>query len=277
MRAALLAVVAGAVLAAPAAPSQAAPTQASDCSGVTVVVDFASLGGGDKTRCAPGDPDSGVAALRGAGFEPTRAAQESGYFVCRIDGKPANDPCQRASPEDAYWSYWRAKPGGTWTFSNEGAGTSDPEPGDVEGWAFGAGDPPSTPPPARRKASPAAAPTPQRTTAAPAQAPSAPSAAPRPTRTSTAPSAVASTGRSTAPASPRGSTPASASAGASASPATPTEPSAGTSPPTSARPLTADVPARQDDGGAPWAGVLLAIAVLAALGAAAAFQAQKRR
>mgnify|MGYP003296374071 CR=1 FL=1 len=55
----------------------------------TVVVDFGSLNGGTQTRCAGGDPPSGLAALRGAGFTPTRAAQEPGYFVCRIDGKPA--------------------------------------------------------------------------------------------------------------------------------------------------------------------------------------------
>jgi hypothetical protein len=267
MRAALLAVVAGAVLAAPAAPSQAAPAQASACSGVTVVVDFASLGGGDQSRCSPGDPESGVAALRGAGFEPTRAAQEAGYFVCRIDGKPADDPCQRASPEDAYWSYWRAQPGGSWTFSNEGAGTSDPDPGDVEGWAFGAGDPPSASPPARRATSPAAAPAPRRTTAAPA-APPPPPPASRPATQPARPPVPAST----APATPAST--ASVSAVVSASASAPATPSALPSPDTE-QTLTGEVPASED--GPPWLGVLLALGVLAGLGAAAGFQAHKRR
>jgi hypothetical protein len=263
MRLALLAVVAGAVLAVPATPVQAAPAQASGCSGVTVVVDFASLGGGDQSRCAPGDPDSGVAALRGAGFAPTRAAQESGYFVCRIDGKPANDPCQRASPEDAYWSYWRAKPGGSWSFSNEGAGTSDPKPGDVEGWAFGDGDPPSTPPPAPAAASPPAArPSPERRRPPPsAQAPS-----PRPRRLHRARRPVrrciGGAGRECPPVH-----------GGPGTPSAPPDADAARHAPRAgagrSRRRCRRRPA-SDDGGSPLAGVLLALAVVAGLGAAAA-------
>jgi hypothetical protein len=156
LRAVVLTALAGAALAVPAAPAAAA--SCTEGGGVTVVVDFASLGGGTPTRCAPGDPSSGLAALRSAGFTPTRAAQEPGYFVCRIDGKPANDPCQRTSPANAYWSYWNAKPGGTWMYASSGAADHDPAPGTVEGWAFGAGLPPSTPPPANRPASASPAP-----------------------------------------------------------------------------------------------------------------------
>jgi hypothetical protein len=161
MRAAVLTVLVGAALAVPAAPVAAAACTSGG--GVTVVVDFASLGGGTQTRCATGDPSSGLAALRGAGFTPTRAAQEPGYFLCRIDGKPADDPCQRTSPADAYWSYWHAKPGGSWTYSSTGPADHDPAPGTVEGWAFGAGKPPSSAPPkAAADPSPAAAsPTPR--------------------------------------------------------------------------------------------------------------------
>ena len=156
MRAAVLTVLVGAALAVPAAPAAAAACPSGG--GVTVVVDFASLGGGTQTRCASGDPASGLAALRGAGFTPTRAAQQPGYFVCRIDGKPANDPCQRTSPANAYWSYWHAKPGGSWTYSDAGAADYDPPPGTVEGWAFGAGKPPSSAPPkSAANPSPAAA------------------------------------------------------------------------------------------------------------------------
>jgi hypothetical protein len=192
-RAALLTVLAGAALAVPAAPAAAAAC--SQGSGVTVVVDFASLGGGTKTRCAAGDPSSGVAALRAAGFTPTRAAQEPGYFLCRIDGKPANDPCQRTSPADAYWSYWHAKPGGSWAFSDKGAADYDPTPGTVEGWAFGAGKPPSSAPPREAAASPTASPA-ASPAAAPAPSPPAvvrPSASARPVPTrSTAAVPVAS-------------------------------------------------------------------------------------
>jgi hypothetical protein len=151
LRAALLTVLAGAALAVPAAPAAAAACW--DSSGVTVVVDFASLGGGTQSGCAAGDPSSGLAALRATGHTTTRAAQQPGYFLCRIDGKPANDPCQRTSPANAYWSYWHAKPGGSWTYSDLGPADYDPKPGTVEGWAFGAGKPPSSPPP-RAAASP---------------------------------------------------------------------------------------------------------------------------
>src|SRR3954447_22085795 len=145
LRAALLSVLAGTALAVPGGPAVAAPC--AQGTGVTVVVDFASLGGGTHRECAAGDPSSGLAALRGAGFTPTRAAQEPGYFLCRINGKPANDPCQRTSPANAYWSYWHAKPGGTWAYSSLGPADYAPAPGAVEGWAFGAGKPPSSSPP----------------------------------------------------------------------------------------------------------------------------------
>ena len=145
LRVAVVAALVGAALAVPATPAMAAAC--GQGTGVTVVVEFASLGGGTQTRCASGDPSSGLAALRGTGFTTTRAAQEPGYFVCRIDGKPANDPCQRTSPADAYWSYWHAKPGGSWTYSSTGPADFDPPRGTVEGWAFGAGKPPSSPPP----------------------------------------------------------------------------------------------------------------------------------
>lgn len=154
--------LAGAALVAPAGPASAAACPAS--SGVTVQVDFASLGGGTQVGCAAGDPSSGIAALQAAGFTPTRAVQQPGYFVCRINGKPPGDPCQRTSPADAYWSYWHGRPGGGWTYSSTGAADYHPTPGTVEGWAFGAGTPPSSPPAAPVAA--AASPTP---TAAPAR------------------------------------------------------------------------------------------------------------
>lgn len=269
-------VVAGVALAIPAAPSQAARTQAAGCSGVAVVVDFASLGGGNQNGCAPGDPDSGVTALRGAGFEPTRAAQEAGYFVCRIDGRPANDPCQRASPADAYWSYWHATPGGSWTFSSSGAADHDPEPGTVDGWAFGDGDPPSSRPPAASQSTaprpapsraPAADPTPQ----APRRSPSAAPAGEQP--------AVASAPGASTP--PTGSSPSASATPASSPEAGPSASGAASPSPSPSRstatPAAAPLVAPQDGGSSPWVGVLLAAAVLALLGAAATRQAQRRR
>jgi len=260
IRSLVVTLVAGAALAVPAAPSSAA-----ECTGVIVVVDFASLGGGAQKGCAAGDPQSGVTALTGAGFEPSRAAQQPGYFVCRIDGKPVNDPCQRASPADAYWSYWQAEPGGTWRFSNLGAAERDPEPGDVDGWAFGAGDPPSQPPPA---APPRAEPT--GGTATPQGSPTAaqqqPAGAPVVAVPSTAPRTSGS---------PQASPTASASAiQPTATPAQTASPTGSPSP--EQVPLTADDPAPVDSK-KPWVSVLLALAVIAGLGAAAVRQAQRRR
>ncbi|MPZ25487.1 MAG: hypothetical protein GEV12_03330 [Micromonosporaceae bacterium] len=133
---------AGLAVAAPASPAAAAACP--DARGVTVVVDFAGLGGGVAVRCAPGDPATGLAALTGAGFGYAFVPRQPG-LVCQIDGLP--NPCNGA-PQDAYWSYWHAERGGSWQFSSRGAGSFDPTPGTVEGWAFGAADPPGVPPPA---------------------------------------------------------------------------------------------------------------------------------
>lgn len=255
--------VAGAV---PAVPAHAAACEQG--AGVTVVVDFAALGGGVDTDCAAGDPGSGIEALRAAGHEPTRAAQQPGYFVCRIDGVPADDPCQRASPADAYWSYWTARPGGSWTYSNTGPADRDPAPGSVEGWAFGAGDPPSVAPPREQAAAaPAPSPSPSRA-AVPAPAPgrsSAPAAAPAPASASASASPTAAVPTLSPTPSAPPSTEASASPSAAASP----------SPSSSPGPVAVDRVA--DEGSGSLAGVLAAIGILLLLGAAAAFQVTRRR
>ena len=124
----------------------AAPAYAAACSGtkgVTVVVDFTKLSGKVKTACDAGNPATGLAALTGAGFTYTFVPRQPG-FVCRINWKP--NPCNGA-PATAYWSYWHAKPDGKWVYSSTGAGSYDPAPGTVQGWAFGAGKPPRIPPP----------------------------------------------------------------------------------------------------------------------------------
>ncbi|NUT48929.1 MAG: hypothetical protein HOV94_16720, partial [Saccharothrix sp.] len=100
------------------------PALAAGCDGVTVVVDFRGLGGGVQQGCAPGSPASGVAALTAAGFGYTYASRQPG-FVCRINQKPGadSDKCVTTSPSSAYWSYWHAPAGGSWTYSNQGAAT----------------------------------------------------------------------------------------------------------------------------------------------------------
>lgn len=126
------------------AVTPAAQAEADSCDGVWVAVDASELDAGATTRCAPGDPSSGLDALTKAGHTYAFVPGNQG-MVCTIDRRP--DPCNNA-PTDAYWSYWHASAGGEWRYSSTGAGKRDPEPGTVEGWAFGAGEPPSQRPPA---------------------------------------------------------------------------------------------------------------------------------
>ncbi|WP_202918702.1 hypothetical protein [Saccharothrix deserti] len=125
--------------------------QAVDCAGVTVVVDFRSLGGGVQTGCAPGDPSSGTTALTAAGFGYTFASRQPG-FVCRINDKPSSDPCVNPSPPTAYWAYWHGRPGASWVYSDTSASAYDPVPGSAEGWSFGGGEQPGVAPPSSETA-----------------------------------------------------------------------------------------------------------------------------
>ncbi|HVE74104.1 MAG TPA: hypothetical protein VNA30_03300 [Mycobacteriales bacterium] len=248
------------------------PAVAKQCSGVDVYVDFAALGGGLVAGCTPNDPDNGVAALQQAGFTPTRAAQQPGYFVCRINGKPAGDPCQRSSPADAFWSYWHSTPAGEWQFSNTGPADYNPRPGVAEGWAFGDGKPPSAPPPratpepppprTRQRSSPPPAGQTGRPSAAPEATSSAPVAsAPRPQR-STPGSVGSPTARQVRP---------SSHVSALALPAiSPTSPALDAA----AAPL---VGATDGDGSSSPAGVLAGAVIMSLLLGAAAQQAWLRR
>lgn len=138
--------VTGLVTAVPAHAATACPS-----SQVTVVVDYGSLGG-TSVRCASSFSD-GIAALQSAGHTVGYVPGQPG-FVCTVDARP--DPCNGA-PASAYWSYWHAKPGGSWSYSSTGAGSYHPAAGSVEGWAFGGGKPPSS-------AAPSAASTPKPST-----------------------------------------------------------------------------------------------------------------
>jgi hypothetical protein len=108
--------------------------------GVTVIVDFKALGGGIQRGCAL-NPTSGLDALRDAGFIPAGTTRFGDAYVCRIDGKPGNPPeaCTETPPATAYWAYYHAKPtDGAWTYAALSALYYKPQPGSIEGWAFGA-------------------------------------------------------------------------------------------------------------------------------------------
>ncbi len=135
-----------------AAPSRAAESSSAGActttAGVSVVVDFRELGGGVGVRCGSGQPRDGFDALRRASISYQTSVKFPG-FMCRIANKPASDPCQDASPSNAYWTYWIAEAGGRWCPSNNGAGARTPVPGTYEGWSFSRGKPFVTPPPPR--------------------------------------------------------------------------------------------------------------------------------
>lgn len=185
------------------------PALAAGCDGVTVVVDFRGLGGGVQQGCAPGDPSSGTAALTAAGFGYTFASRQPG-FVCRINQKPGveTDKCVTTSPASAYWSYWHAPAGGSWTYSNQGATTYKPARGTVEGWAFGAGEQPGAAPPAAPAPQP---PAPRPQDPAPAPAPVNPPAG-QPAATTTATTPPVTSSASVAPVSESSTAPVAAAA-----------------------------------------------------------------
>lgn len=167
------------------------PAEAAACSGssgVTVVVDFGALGG-LQVGCAPGDPSTGLAALHAAGFSTVGTVHDGPGFVCRISGLPGPDreACNRTPPASAYWAYWHASRGGSWSYSSLGALSYNPAPGTVEGWAFGSGARPGIAPPA----APAPPAPPKPTTKPPAKPSTRPPAppAPPPTTRSSAPGA----------------------------------------------------------------------------------------
>jgi len=151
-RAAMLAaalVVAAGLVAADPLPRAAHAAACAPGAGVSVVVDFTAFGMGVQVGCRLGDPPTGLAALTGAGFTVTGTQRWGLAFVCRINGlpTPAVDPCINTPPATAYWSYWHAVPGGTWSYSSLGASSYNPVQGTVEGWRYGSGQAPSIPPP----------------------------------------------------------------------------------------------------------------------------------
>ena len=134
---------------APAFPLLQSPSTDGACplgTGVTVVVDLTAFeGGAVHTACAPGDPASGLEALTGAGFDVTTADSDFGTYVCAIEGLP--ELACDAPFEGQYWSYHSGNADGSWTSSPLGADSTDPAPGDIEGWAWSDGAAPSVPAP----------------------------------------------------------------------------------------------------------------------------------
>lgn len=218
----LLALAAATLVVAAAGPVVLAPpASAAACTdagtGVTVVVDFNDLGGGEQVGCVPdGGGDQASTLFPDAGFVLTYAQQQPG-FVCRVKAVPKSDPCVRTSPASAYWGLWWSTGNGSWTYSSEGVGSLNvPDGGYV---AFAWDDQQGQVRPALSPSHTAASPTPTPTTK-PSSKPSSkpgpstkpgPSSAPEPQQGSTSSSQPGSPAASTG--APSSGTPSSAAAG----------------------------------------------------------------
>ncbi len=125
-------------------PAVAAGGACTSSIGVTVVVSFGSLGGGTVVGCAQ-TSGSGVAALRAAGFTTEGTQKDGPSFICRINGKPGleAEKCGATPAGATSWRYFHASNGGSWVFSQSGAGNRNVIQGGFEGWSFGAGSTPS--------------------------------------------------------------------------------------------------------------------------------------
>jgi hypothetical protein len=267
-----------------AAPAGAATSGACpDAAGVTVVVDFHELGGGVVVRCAGSAVGSGAEALQRAGFTVTEPLRTPG-FVCRIDGKPGADreACVDTPPTSAYWSYWRADRGGSWSYSSQGASAT--RPAQVEGWSFALDRSATAVPPPGVAPPPVASPT---TTRAPGPTPEPPHAGPVSHPPASGPSrgpsvAGATTIRPTPPGSPTSSPPPSTPAGSTAATTT-TAPAE--DPPGGRSTLghrTVEVAAAgassspDRSGSGPGAGALVAVVVVAGLVATAVVRSRRQ-
>ena len=120
--------------------------QAAACSGttgVTVVIDY---GSSSSTLCAADRSSAGavLASVAQVAYVPMYGQG----VVCKINGAPSNQTCQRMPPSSAYWAFFHAPRGGSWSYSSSGVADYDPAPGSVIGFAFGSGGAPSSAPPA---------------------------------------------------------------------------------------------------------------------------------
>lgn len=112
-------------------PTAAARSAADSCLAagevyLVVVKDSGSV----MYRGCVGNPGSGYGALNASGLGYTNAPPPRGY-VCTIGGYPT-------CPDDfdgQYWSYWRASPGGSYSYSAVGADAAV-KPGAIYGWCY---------------------------------------------------------------------------------------------------------------------------------------------
>jgi hypothetical protein len=118
--------------------ADAAPGRCEPGTGVTVVVDYGSLGRSTGIGCDPsGGGDQADDVVERAGFDITYTTGQP--FVCRIDGAPdeTQDACNRTPPANAYWAlFWNDGKGGGWTYSSQGVASLRVPTGGSIGWRW---------------------------------------------------------------------------------------------------------------------------------------------
>lgn len=250
--------------------------QASACSnstGVTVVVDYGST---SSTVCA-GDRSSAGAVLESV-LPVTFVPMYGKGVVCKINGIPSNQTCQRMPPASAYWAFFHASRGGSWSYSSSGVADYDPAPGSVIGFAFGSGGAPTSAPPAAVAPKPSTRPS----ASSSSSKPPAPTPKPASTTPATPSSSRTSAGPTLAPGTSRSGssvTKASPKPGTTTGSTTTTTTSGTTTPAadaTSAGAAPTAAGAASTDSGSPTT-LLAGLGLVGLVGAGAAYLAVRRR
>ena len=128
--------------------SAAATTDCTTSTGTIVAVDFAHWAGPVVRGCDTSNPSSGYTLLHDVGFATTGTQHDGPAFICRLGNSafhsgtqyptPAQDACVVTPPARAYWSYWLAPAGqDSWSYSQRGAMSDVPKPGEIQLWIFG--------------------------------------------------------------------------------------------------------------------------------------------
>ncbi|WP_419817652.1 hypothetical protein [Glaciibacter flavus] len=150
---------------APSSAPASATADASDCSGVGIVIDAGTLDTG-KTDLATStcvDTKSAIGAadaLSKAGITTKGTDQYPDEVVCRVNGEPSADTvipapdgtdyretCGAMPAAFAYWSIWTKPSGGEWAYATEGLSTLQLKPGEQLELLFQINEQPATPSP----------------------------------------------------------------------------------------------------------------------------------
>jgi hypothetical protein len=149
-RLACLTIVASALAFGTPTPASATSLPIADCttsSGVILAVDFSAWGGPILRACGS-TPTTGLGLINQGGWHSAGTTHDGSGFVCRISyvgfrsgaqyPTAAQQACISTPLPSASWTYWHADPGqNTWSYSQQGAAASNPQPGSIDLWIFG--------------------------------------------------------------------------------------------------------------------------------------------